>query len=169
MIAAVQPSSRRNAGYGLALLVLAVLAGVLGMHGLAPGAAFATSPKAAAAAGHGTTSGHGTGGHATTGTAGHRATDGGIGIHRTAGSAATVRHEAAAGDCSHTAGGTGHANGHADAMCTAAGVATPYVPPAPAPALTTEPAPALFPSGAAGSPASGRAPPDLAELQLLRI
>ncbi|MEV7617442.1 DUF6153 family protein [Streptomyces sp. NPDC089799] len=187
MISAVPPPSRRKAGYGFALLVLVVLAGVLGMHGLAPGAAFTGSLKTAAAvADHGAGS-HGaadrrTGDRMTAGrmtadrmnagpmAADSRTADGRAdGGHGTAGHGAAAASHPSAGDCSHTAGGTGHANGHADAMCTAAGVVTAYAPPAPAPGLATEPAPAPFLSGGAATRASGRAPPDLSELQLLRI
>ncbi|MFE9845034.1 DUF6153 family protein [Streptomyces goshikiensis] len=73
-----------------------------------------------------------------------------------------------AGDCSHTDGGMGHAD-HADATCAAAGVGAAYAPPALAAALDAGPVPVALPGGAAGTPESGRAPPDLAELQLLRI
>ncbi|MFJ2292424.1 DUF6153 family protein [Streptomyces sp. NPDC087894] len=135
MSCAVQPPSRRPAGRGFVLLVLAVLAGVLGMHGLAPGPA----PAKAAVPGI---------------------------AH-----AVRMAHEKVgqtAEDCSHAAGGPGHAH-HADATCAAAGVGAPYAPPP----LTSAPgiplmAQVLSP-GASGAPEGGRAPPDLAELQLLRI
>lgn len=87
------------------------------------------------------------------------------GAHGTAaGASAAVR----AGDCSHSEDGTGHLS-HADATCAAAGVAAAYAPPA-----LTEALAGLAPSSATapGAPASvarDRAPPDLAELQLLRI
>ncbi|MFI6341074.1 DUF6153 family protein [Streptomyces sp. NPDC050535] len=131
-----QPSSRRPMGRGFLLLVLAVLVGVLAMHGLGPGPASAKAPVAAS-------------GHAM----------------------AMVHDEAAqqvAGDCSHTDGGMGHAD-HADAMCAAAGVGAAYAPPVLAAALDAGPVSAVLPGSAAGTPESGRAPPDLAELQLLRI
>ncbi|MEV5566432.1 DUF6153 family protein [[Kitasatospora] papulosa] len=135
MSCAVQPSSRRPAGRGFVLLVLAVLAGVLAMHGLGPDPA----PMKVA----------------------------------TAGSArgAAMTHERAvdaAGDCAHATGGAGHAH-HADALCVAAGVGSPYVPPPLASVPDVPRALQVFPSGAAGSPEGGRAPPDLAELQLLGI
>ncbi|MBT2398765.1 DUF6153 family protein [Streptomyces sp. ISL-100] len=135
MSSTVQPSSRRPAGRGFVLIVLAVLAGVLAMHGLGPGLA----PKASAA-----THAHGT----------------------------VMAHEEAAhqavGDCSHTDGGSGHVN-HADATCAAAGLSAPYAPPGLPAALDTGPAPVALTGSAAGAPEVGRAPPDLAELQLLRI
>ncbi|MFF4978690.1 DUF6153 family protein [Streptomyces sp. NPDC001046] len=128
-------SSSRPAGRLFVLLVLAVLAGVLGMHGLAPGAAVA----AQAGAGH------------------EVAMASADGVAR------------ADGGCSHTDGGSGHLD-HADATCAATGTGSPYTPPAltvgmalPTPAAT---GPVTAPSG---SSHDGRAPPDLSELQLLRI
>lgn len=136
MSSTMQPSSRRPAGRGFVLLVLAVLAGVLAMHGLGPGPAPTMSPAAA--------SGH----------------------------AMVMAHEEAVqqvtGACSHTDGGTGHAD-HADATCAAAGVSASYAPSALAAALDVAPVPMALPGCAAGTPEVGRAPPDLAELQLLRI
>ncbi|MEV0121835.1 DUF6153 family protein [Streptomyces sp. NPDC050703] len=76
-------------------------------------------------------------------------------------------HEAG-GDCAHTDGGAGHVD-HADATCAATGIGTSYVPPASAVALRGAPPAAELPALAEGSAESGRAPPDLAELQLLRI
>lgn len=136
MTSTMQPSNRRPAGRGFVLLVLAVLAGVLAMHGLGSGPAPA---KASAVVG----------GHVM-----------------------TVGHDEAAqqvaGPCSHTDGGMGHAD-HADATCAAAGVAAPYAPHALVAALAAAPVPVALPGSAAGMPESGRALPDLAELQLLRI
>ncbi|MET8922535.1 DUF6153 family protein [Streptomyces sp. NPDC004623] len=135
MSCAVQPPSRRPAGRGFVLLVLAVLAGMLAMHGLAPGPAPAKAAVPASA-------------HAV------------MAVHEKAGEMA--------GDSSHAVGRPGHAR-HADATCAAAGVGAPYAPPP----LTSAPgiplvAQVLAP-GASGAPEGGRAPPDLAELQLLRI
>ncbi|MFD9418778.1 DUF6153 family protein [Streptomyces goshikiensis] len=130
-------SSRRPAGHGFLLLVLAVLAGVLAMHGLGPGPVAANAPAAAS-------------GHVL---------------------AKAVHEEAAqqvVGGCSHTDGGANHAQ-HADATCAAAGVGASYAPPVLAAALDTGLAPVALPRSAAGTPESGRAPPDLSELQLLRI
>ncbi|MCY0941087.1 DUF6153 family protein [Streptomyces antarcticus] len=129
-------SSRRPAGRGFVLLVLAVLAGVLAMHGLVPGSASAQAPAV-------------TDGHSM------------AMVHE-------VTAQQVTGACSHTDGGTGHAE-HADATCAAAGVGAPYAPPVLAAALDTGPAPVALPGSAAGTPECGRAPPDLAELQLLRI
>ncbi|MFF8034844.1 MULTISPECIES: DUF6153 family protein [unclassified Streptomyces] len=125
----------RPAGRLFVLLVLAVLAGVLGMHGLAPGGA----PAAHADAGHA----------------------------RVAAAADGVPH--LTGGCAHPDGGSGHLD-HADGTCAAAGTGSSYVPPAPAdtaPDALASPAPATASAGAASR--AGRAPPDLAELQLLRI
>ncbi|MFJ6793905.1 DUF6153 family protein [Streptomyces sp. NPDC091268] len=130
-------SSRRPAGRGFVLLVLAVLAGVLAMHGLGPGPA--PAKVQAAAHGHVIAMGHEEAGRQLVGA------------------------------CSHTAGGTGHAE-HADATCAAAGVGAAYAPPVLAEAPGAAPVPPLaLPGGASGTPGIGRAPPDLAELQLLRI
>ncbi|MCY0932477.1 DUF6153 family protein [Streptomyces sp. H27-H1] len=78
-------------------------------------------------------------------------------------------HAVAAGEgCSDTAGGSGHAD-HADATCAATGISTAYIPPALVATLIM-PVPAGVPAGVvAEGGVSGRAPPDLAELQLLRI
>lgn len=127
-------SSRRPAGRLFVLLVMAVLAGVLGMHGLAPGGV----PAAQTGAGHAMAT---------------AAADG-------------VAH--ASGGCSHDDGGSGHLR-HADGTCAAAGVASAYTPPALTGVL---PAASLASSTVAASfvaPQDGRAPPDLSELQLLRI
>lgn len=126
-------SSRRPAGRGLVLLVLAVLAGVLAMHGLGPGPASAKAP--AVVGGHLMEMGH------------------------------DESAQQAAGPCSHTAGGMGHAD-HADATCAAAGVGAPYAPPALAAALGGAPVPVALPGSAAGTFEIGRAPPDLAELRI---
>ncbi|MFC7937127.1 DUF6153 family protein [Streptomyces sp. MPA0124] len=127
-------SSSRPAGRLFLLLVMAVLAGVLGMHGLAPGAA----PAVRAGAGH----------------------------EMATAAAEGVPH--AGGGCAHTDGGSGHLD-HADGTCAAAGIGSAYAPPALTGApLDAPPAPA--PAAAMpGAPHDGRAPPDLSELQLLRI
>ncbi|MFE3558100.1 DUF6153 family protein [Streptomyces sp. NPDC059193] len=140
MIAVPQPPRRRPAGPGRLLLVLAVLAGVLAMHGLGTGAMGAMPVRAHAVP----AAGHGSDGHRTAGD--HRTAEG----------------------CSHDAGGHGQVH-HADATCAATGITTPYAPPALAAALPGAPAPAVFATRASAPAESGRAPPDLAELQLLRI
>ncbi|MCX5010226.1 DUF6153 family protein [Streptomyces sp. NBC_00555] len=131
MIPAPQSPRRRPAGPGRLLLVLAVLAGVLAMHGLGTGG-MPVRAHAVAAAGY--ESGH----------------------HQTG------------EDCSHSADGQGHVH-HADATCAATGITTAYAPPALAAALPGAPAAAVFATRASAPAESGRAPPDLAELQLLRI
>ncbi|MFD6227959.1 DUF6153 family protein [Streptomyces sp. NPDC060232] len=133
-----RPTHRRPSALGAALqvLVLAVLAGILGMHALGPAPARAALPP----------DGH----HAMA--AGHGAPAAGQ----------------TAGDCSHPDGGSGH-SGHADATCAAAGIASGYTPPALSEALVGVYA---MPSSDPADPpaeAGARAPPDLAELQLLRI
>ncbi|CAM5296994.1 hypothetical protein STENM327S_08845 [Streptomyces tendae] len=116
------------------VLVLAVLAGVLGMHGLAPG-----------------------------GTSAVRA---GAGHEMVMAAADGVPH--ADGGCTHTDGGAGHLD-HADGTCAAAGVGSAYTPPALTGALLSVPAAVAPGAVSPRSPHDGRAPPDLSELQLLRI
>ncbi|MFI1002442.1 DUF6153 family protein [Streptomyces galbus] len=137
MSAVISRSHRtsRPVGRLFALLVLAVLAGVLGMHGLAPGAA--VPPKA---------------------TAGHE---------RVMAAADHVPH--ADGGCSPMDDGPGRLH-HADATCAAAGTGSPYSPPALAVGPALQASAATGPGTApTGSSHDGRAPPDLSELQLLRI
>ncbi|MEU6591438.1 DUF6153 family protein [Streptomyces sp. NPDC046881] len=116
-----------------ALLVLALLAGLLGMHALAPGGGMAHA------------------GHA-------RVAHGSVAV-------------TAPDDCP---GGAGHCGGHqlhhADPSCASgAPDGGPQLPaPAPAPAAVAAPAPCPR-SAPATAPDGARAPPDLAELQLLRI
>lgn len=133
----------RQGAHTRALLVLAVLAGVLAMHALAPGAMppMDGHPVMLAAA-----SAHG-------------------------GGPATEVAGPAAGGCGHSSGlGSGGVMAHADTTCAAAGTSSSYAPPA----LTGRPA--LAAADAAPGPeepvvtaTSGRAPPDLSQLQLLRI
>ncbi|MFC8535780.1 DUF6153 family protein [Streptomyces sp. NPDC057249] len=138
MAFSAQRSRRRPAGRLFALLVLAVLTGLLGMHALGPGGTL-RSPHPEAAR-------HGT---ATAMTADE-------GSH-------------AAPGCSPGDGGSGHV-AHADGSCVAAGTGTAYTPPPPADALPDAPVAAAAAAARTGaSTESGRAPPDLSELQLLRI
>ncbi|AYN43968.1 hypothetical protein D9753_30870 [Streptomyces dangxiongensis] len=113
--------------------MLAVLAGLLGMHALAPGGGM---------------------GHA-----GHvRAAHGTVAV-------------TAPDDCPD---GDGHCGGHrphhADPACASGAVdgGPQLPPPVPGPAHAAAPAPCP-PPGPATAPEGARAPPDLAELQLLRI
>ncbi|MFC7894866.1 DUF6153 family protein [Streptomyces sp. NPDC057381] len=140
------PSISRPAGRLLTLLVTAVLAGLLGMHGLAPGVPTAH-------AGTGTSSGA----HHTEAMAAH--TDA---VH--ADGAATLADRA----CGHSAGGSGHVD-HADGTCAAAGTASAYTPPPLTGGTADAPAAASPAVTAKGAPQDGRGPPDLSELQLLRI
>ncbi|MFD7631555.1 DUF6153 family protein [Streptomyces sp. NPDC059851] len=146
MTSAAQPTSRRPAGRGFVLLVLVVLAGVLGMHALPPGPA-AVRPAGAAPAAHT--------GHVTA--AGHAAS-----------MSVSVSAADRAGVCSHTDGGAGHP-GHADAICAAAGISSAYAPPALTPAVVGALPTPVHPGAVGASAVADRAPPDLAELQLLRI
>ncbi|MFJ8072384.1 DUF6153 family protein [Streptomyces sp. NPDC096176] len=134
MTFAAPPTSRRPAGRGFVLLVLAVLAGVLGMHALGP------SPVPAAQAGVD---------HAMV-----MAYAQGVSVE--------------AGDCSHTSGGSDHLD-HADGNCAATGVGSSYTPPVLNHGFTDAPAAVELLGGAQESAVSTRAPPDLSELQLLRI
>lgn len=138
MTSTPQHGSRRPAGRGMLLLVLAVLAGVLAMHGLAPGG------LAVAHVGHG----HGRGVVMAHDDAGHPVDE----------------------DCSHAADGRagGHAS-HADATCSATGVSTSYAPPPLLTAFSGTSANVGLTDGSIAATETGRAPPDLAQLQLLRI
>lgn len=86
--------------------------------------------------------------------------------HAVATAQPTAVHQASEG-CSHTDGGAGHLD-HADRTCAAAGIGSPYAPPALTAALEAA-LPTAAPNRAHTTTASGRAPPDLSELQLLRI
>ncbi|MGP3691207.1 DUF6153 family protein [Streptomyces sp. IBSNAI002] len=142
MISMMRPSRRRPAGRGFVLLVLLVLLVLAVLAGVLAMHGLGPGPAPAKAP---------------------------VAASRHA--MAMVHDEAGwqvAGDYSHMDGGTGHAE-HADATCASAGVGVAYAPPVLAAALDNEPAPVALPGSAAGAPESGRAPPDLAELQLLRI
>lgn len=118
------------------LLVLAVLAGLLGMHALAPG-----------------------------GGMGHVAHAGQVrAAHGTVAVAAPDDCPDADGHCG------GHRPHHADPACASGAVdgGPQLPPPVPGPAHAAAPATCPHP-GPATAPEGARAPPDLAELQLLRI
>ncbi|MCQ0025426.1 DUF6153 family protein [Streptomyces somaliensis DSM 40738] len=132
MISGTGPG-RRPTGRLFALLVAAVLAGVLGMHALGPDGARVTP-----APGHGAV---------------------------TAEAPVDPRTD---GGCAHPDGVPGHPD-HADGTCAAAGTGSAYAPPALIRDLTEE-SRASAPAASAAAPTeSGRAPPDLSELQLLRV
>ncbi|WP_181384415.1 DUF6153 family protein [Streptomyces sp. NWU49] len=126
--------SSRPVGRSSVLLILAVLAGVLGMHGLAPGGV----PTAQTGTGH----------------------------EMVMAAADGVPH--VNGGCTHTDGGSGYLD-HADGTCAAAGTSSAYTPPAPAGTVPDTPAGPSPTTATSGSVPDGRAPPDLFELQLLRI
>lgn len=75
---------------------------------------------------------------------------------------------APAGLCAHTAGGADHLH-HADRTCAAAGVGSPYTPPALSTAFSGSPVAAPWSASVPESALAARASPDLSELQLLRI
>ncbi len=76
--------------------------------------------------------------------------------------------EQAGAACSHADGGSGHLV-HADGTCAAASIGSAYAPPALAAVLPDALSAAGVPIAAPASAVQGRAPPDLSELQLLRI
>ncbi|WP_432034564.1 DUF6153 family protein [Streptomyces antibioticus] len=119
-------SRSRPGGRLLVLLVMVVLCGLLGMHGLAPGGVPERHSMAMAQA-----------------AAGEHVDDG----------------------CSHT---SDHLD-HADGTCAAAGIGSSYAPSAPSVATLDVPVSSASSVDAPASAESGRAPPDLSELQLLRI
>ncbi|WP_208030941.1 DUF6153 family protein [Streptomyces cyanogenus] len=126
---AQRPPRRRHR----ALLVVALLAGLLGMHALAPGGGIAHA------------------GHAP--------------------AAHTAVSVTAPDDCPDGAGHCGgHRLHHADPSCASGALdGGPQLPaPAPDPVAVVAPAPRPCP-GPATAPDGARAPPDLAELQVLRI
>ncbi|MFE1287389.1 DUF6153 family protein [Streptomyces sp. NPDC058751] len=122
-------------------LVLALVAGVLGMHALSP----AGMPAA--------------------------------GRHDVMMSAESPGHRpapvhVAGADCRHLsdAHDGGMTMDHAGGTCAAGGTSTAYVPPALTPGLAVRVGSvAAVGGGPAAGPVDGRAPPDLSELQLLRI
>jgi hypothetical protein len=167
------PSISRPAGRLLTLLVMAVLAGLLGMHGLAPGV-----PTGHAGPGH-TDPGHARAmsaadgvpyegrAHATDAApqASPHGTDDAPQTHGTHGTDIAPYADRA---CGHTDGWSGHVD-HADGTCAAAGTASAYTPPALTGAAADAPAAASPAVTAVRAPGDVRGPPDLSELQLLRI
>ena len=139
------------AGRALVLLVAAVLIGLVGMHGLAS-AAFTAGP--------------GMSSQGAPETARSAPATAHPGTHRMDVVPDPVAGEEMSADrlCHHHSTG-GHA-GHATADCAATGAGTAYLPPAPAPCGC---APVAFPLPSRSSASVERAPPDLAQLQLLRI
>ncbi|MFD3731468.1 DUF6153 family protein [Streptomyces sp. NPDC058632] len=124
------------------LLVLGLLAGLFGMHGLAPGGATAVTGP------------HSSAGHHSSSAAAHEDMTGLV-------SAESVCH----GDSD----GGGHAQ-HADATCSSGAVGAGPALPALLPDPTGQAAsPAGGHRPTAAGPEGGRGPPSLAELQLLRI
>jgi hypothetical protein len=133
-------------------LVLAVLAGLLAMHALSP----VGTPAAGA---HSAMLLSGTGAHSAmppSGTGGHHAP-------------AAAAH--GTGTCRHLSdpdtGGAGMH--HTGGTCAAGAVSTGYAPPALPPAPPGTAAPDAAHTVPTTLSTTGRAPPDLAELQLLRI
>lgn len=128
------------------LLVLAVLAGLVAMHGLGPGASFPVGAHAGAGSHHASAAGH----EKTTSDA--PCPDGCVHVGDPVGG-----------------GRGGHAE-HADATCAATGTAGAPVLPAPAVLPGSTGSEAVVAHGIVpDATACGRAPPSLSELQLLRI
>ncbi|MET8827172.1 DUF6153 family protein [Streptomyces sp. NPDC004610] len=158
MTSTAQHTGRRPSGRAVLLLVFTVLAGVLAMHGLGPSGAPASHSA------HGTTAPPRAAAPATTPTAAH-----GDPMTPAPGTIPSAPHtvhcvEATAGD-----GGSGHLR-HADMTCAASGVSTSYATPALAPAPDGPASVSPLPAGRVAAGTGGdRAPPDLAQLQLLRI
>ncbi|MCG7522944.1 DUF6153 family protein [Streptomyces sp. OfavH-34-F] len=132
MTSSTHHPSHRPAGRWLVLLVMTVLAGVLGMHALAPGGV----PAEHAEARHDTVR--------------------------------TVEAPHSGDGCSHAHHEPGHLN-HADGTCSATGVGSPYAPPALTAAVVDAPSASPLSESAPASAQASRAPPDLSQLQLLRI
>jgi hypothetical protein len=157
MTRAQRMSRTAAAGPGLVVLVAALLAGLLGMHGLGPSPTVAAphrAPAAASASISGCGPAHG------------RERPGADPSHSTAHRAS----DRYAGDDGVGDGAGGHV-AHAGGVCVAGGVSTAPELPALAPSVTACAADGAA-AGAgrrAGSTAGERAPPSLAELQLLRI
>ncbi|MDG9717162.1 DUF6153 family protein [Streptomyces sp. DH24] len=147
---------RPPARWWRAVCVLGLLAGVLAMHGLAPGGG----------TGHGHTGAHS---HAHVGGADPVDARPGLGAAVEQGHHADpVAVTAPVAGCAHDDGG-GHAR-HADPTCASGAVGGGPV----LPALVLDPVPAAARADAvrayaAEAPDGARAPPSLAELQLLRI
>ncbi|MEV7289355.1 DUF6153 family protein [Streptomyces sp. NPDC093252] len=164
MTSTAQRTGRRPSGHAVLLLVFVVLAGVLAMHGLGPSGAPASHSAhdtAAPSTGAVQSTAHSSDQNAAPGDPMTPAP-----VTTPTPRAPHTIHcvEATAGD-----GGSGHLR-HADMTCAASGVSTSYASPALAPAHGD---PATVPLGAGGRVAAAtggdRAPPDLAQLQLLRI
>lgn len=165
----------RPVGRATLLLVLAVLAGVLAMHALAPGAG--PAPHTTTGTGHGpAATATAPGVPAVPATAlGTPAAAPGTPV-TVPGTPAVVHAvafaEHAGHGCAHATDGSGpdgHLS-HADATCAASGISTTYVPPALSPAVFGHGVgPWTYAAALADGTRSGRAPPDLAQLQLLRI
>ncbi|MGP4044696.1 DUF6153 family protein [Streptomyces sp. 2A115] len=140
-----------------ALLVLGLLVGLLGMHGLGPGGAgVMAAHHTAHPSSHeqGMSDSHGRG----------VSDSHGRGVSAVAPPDESVCHPS---DDGH---GGGHGTQHADSTCTSGAVAAGYVPPAPvADPVGVTRTDETVDRSAVASPHGGRAPPSLAELQLLRI
>ncbi|MFV0136246.1 DUF6153 family protein [Streptomyces sp. HMX87] len=152
MISPGQRDRRPQTRWWRAVSVLGLLAGLLGMHGLAPGGGGLPERSGA---------------HDRSHARAHDLTHAQGRARAHAGPAAVGAHGRACADDGH--GGGGHPR-HADATCASGAVSggpvLPALVPAPVPdgaaAETVRAHPAEAPDGA-------RAPPSLAELQLLRI
>lgn len=168
--AAFPACALRRRALALPLLVVALLAGLLAMHGLGtapppeahppPHSAVPHSAPASAHAAHG---GHAT--HVTHATS--RAGDGGRAAQAHSHDSRPAPEHQHAGDC-ECDGTDGHA-AHADATCAASGVSGAPAVDAPAAEAAPGPQPATGLEGCWSRTGGERAPPSLHRLQLLRI
>ncbi|MGW7052455.1 DUF6153 family protein [Streptomyces sp. NPDC054887] len=153
-----------------ALLVPALLAGLIAMHGLGPAVpperAFAAADIRHAAPSH---PGPAAGDSAAHGAHAAPAAHGAGTSHAPHGRAPSPVGHDHARDCLHGEGGAGGHVEHADSTCAAGGTSGAPVLPAPAPAGAPSGAPADGTAVAPAAPPGERAPPSLSELQLLRI
>ncbi|WP_395571592.1 DUF6153 family protein [Streptomyces sp. BK79] len=145
-----------------AVCLLGLLAGLLGMHGLAPGGGLGEHRS-----GH--HSGHHSAGHPDPGAARSPSSPSSPSVLSVP--SVPVTAGAAHAGCGQGDGscGGGHLR-HADAMCASGAVSDGPVLPAPVPdPVPTAACDAVVRAYAADASGGGRAPPSLAELQLLRI
>ncbi|MER6997461.1 DUF6153 family protein [Streptomyces sp. NPDC000410] len=157
--------------------VLAVLAGLVAMHGLGPAVPSALSHPAPA--GHAAPAAHAVpvAPAVPAGPVGHAAPAAAPAMHEAHHVAPAASHTAMADPegcvhadrADHDGGGAGGHAEHADATCAAGGTSTAPELPAPHQGRTVTGLMEDLPSPVSAATPSGRAPPSLSELQLLRI
>lgn len=152
-----QRTSPQHRGLPRALLVMALLTGLLGMHGLVLGGLPGGSVTASAPAHHEAVQPPA---HEDTGT----------GHDQPAVAAAPASHTGTDSGACHGGQGSGQGSEHADQTCASGAVPGPPAPPALALSMDSPAAPAAQATRpAVHEPYGGRAPPSLEELQLLRV